>query len=99
MTVNMLQMNRDKTELVVQVQVITYLRPLRPISVCDQLISKSSVARNIGVLYDTFISIKHHVSHIQYRFFDGKVKRCNYVTLTAGTYYPLLKREVVLAVM
>ena len=74
MTVNMLQMNRDKTELVVQVQVITYLRPLRPISVCDQLISKSSVARNIGVLYDTFISIEHHVSHIQYCFLAVKSK-------------------------
>ena len=36
----------------------------------------------------------------EYCFFDGKVKRCrNYVTLTASTHYPLLKRQIVLAVM
>jgi len=33
-------------------------------------------------------------------FFDGKVKRCrNFVSLTASTYHPLLKRQIVLAVM
>ena len=42
---------------------------------------------------------KHFMSN-EYCFFDGKVKRCrNYVTLTASTYYPLLKRQIVLAVM
>lgn len=42
---------------------------------------------------------KHFMSN-ECCFFDGKVKRCrNYVTLTASTYYPLLKRQIVLAVM
>ena len=41
-----------------------------------------------------------HFMKDEYCYFDGKVKRCkNFVTLTASTYHPLLKRQVVLAVM
>ena len=62
MTVNMLKMNRDKTELVV---LNASHRPPPPlISVCDELISKTSTARNIGVLYDTVMSMEHHVTAI-----------------------------------
>ena len=36
----------------------------------------------------------------EYCFFDGKVKRCrDFVTLTAGVHHPLLKRQILLAVM
>ena len=62
MTVNMLKMNRDKTELVV---FNASHRPPPPlISVCDELISKTSTSRNIGVLYDTVMSMEHHVTAI-----------------------------------
>ena len=41
-----------------------------------------------------------HFMRDEYCYFDGKVKRCrNFVTLTASTYHPLLRKQVVLAVM
>ena len=41
-----------------------------------------------------------HFLQEEYCYFDGKVKRCkNYVTLTASTYHPLLKKQIPLAVM
>ena len=54
MTVNKLKMNRDKTELVVLNASHRQPSPLTPISVCDEVISKSSVATildtNLGTL-------------------------------------------------
>lgn len=36
----------------------------------------------------------------EFCYFDGKVKRCrNFVTLTASTYHPLLKKQTPLAIM
>ena len=36
----------------------------------------------------------------EFCYFDGKVKQCrNYITLTASTYHPLLKRQIPLAIM
>ena len=71
MTVNMHKMNRDKTELVI---LNASRRPppsLTSISVCDELISKTSTARNIGVLYDTVMSVKHHLTAVcKARFFN-----------------------------
>ena len=41
-----------------------------------------------------------HFLREEYCYFDGKVKRCrNYVTLTASTYHPLLKKQIPLAIM
>ena len=41
-----------------------------------------------------------HFLQEEYCYFDGKVKRCkNYVTLTASTYHPLLKKQIPLAIM
>ena len=34
------------------------------ISVCDEVISKASTARNIGVVYDTFVAMENHVTAI-----------------------------------
>ena len=62
MTVNMLKMNRDETELVVLNASHRPPPPLMSISVCDEVISMSSAARNIGVLYDTSMSMEHHVT-------------------------------------
>ena len=62
MTVNMLKMNSDKTELVVLNA--SHRQPPPLISVCDELISKTSTARNIGVLYDTVMSMEHHVTAV-----------------------------------
>ena len=71
MTVNMHKMNRDKTELVI---LNASRRPppsLTSISVCDELISKTSTARNIGVLYDTVMSVKHNLTAVcKARFFN-----------------------------
>ena len=41
-----------------------------------------------------------HFMRDEYCYFDGKVKRCrNFVTLTASTYHPILKRHIPLVVM
>ena len=41
-----------------------------------------------------------HFLKEEYCYFDGKVKRCrNYVTLTASTYHPLLKKQIPLGIM
>ena len=41
-----------------------------------------------------------HFLKEEYCYFDGKVKRCrNFVTLTASTYHPMLKRQIPLAIM
>jgi len=41
-----------------------------------------------------------HFLQEEYCYFDGKVKRCrNYVTLTASTYHPLLKKQIPLGIM
>ena len=54
MTVNKLKMNRDKTKLVVLNASHRQPSPLTAISVCDEVISKSSVATirvtNLGTL-------------------------------------------------
>ena len=57
-------MNRDKTELVVLGARHRSLLPLTSISVCDEVISKASTARNIGIVYDTFVSMENHVTAI-----------------------------------
>ena len=64
MTVNMLKMNRDKTELVVLNASHRPPPPLKSISVCDELISKTSTAGNIGVMYDTVMSMEHHITAV-----------------------------------
>ena len=64
MTVNMLKMNRDKTDLVVLNSSHRPPPPLTSISVCDELISKTSTARNIGLLYDTVMSMEHPVTAV-----------------------------------
>ena len=64
MTVNMLKMNRDKTDLVVLNANHRQPPPLTSISVCDELISKTSTARNIGLLYDTVMSMEHPVTAV-----------------------------------
>ena len=41
-----------------------------------------------------------HFMREEYCYFDGKVKRCrNFVTLTASTYHPILKKQIPLAIM
>ena len=64
MTVNLLKMNRDKTELAILNASHRPPSSLTSISVCDELISKISTARNIGVLYDTVMSVKHHFTAV-----------------------------------
>ena len=64
MTVNMLKMNRDKTELVVLNASHRPPPPLTSILVCGEVISMSSAARSIGVLYDTSMSMEHHVTAV-----------------------------------
>ena len=64
MTVNMLKMNRNKTDLVVLNANHRPPPPLTSISVCDELISKTSTARNIGLLYDTVMSMEHPVTAV-----------------------------------
>lgn len=59
---------------------------------------KTSTLR-ISIANDMSKGDEHFMSK-EYCFFDGKVKRCrNFVSLTASTYHPLLKRQIVLAVM
>ena len=65
MTVNMLKMRkRDKTELVVSNASHRSPPPLTSISVCGEVISMSSAARSIGVLYDTSMSMEQHVTAV-----------------------------------
>ena len=41
-----------------------------------------------------------HFMREEYCYFDGKVKRCRkFVTLTASTYHPILKKQIPLAIM
>ena len=60
----MLKMNRAKIELVILNASHRPPSSLTSISVCDELISKTSTARNIGVLYDTVMSVKHHLTAV-----------------------------------
>ena len=64
MTVNMLKMNRDKAELLVLNGRHRPLPPLTTISVCDEEINRSAKARNIGVIYDTSMSMENHIMAI-----------------------------------
>ena len=64
MTVNMLKMNRDKTELLVLNGRHRPLPPLTTISVCDEEINRSAKARNIGVIYDSSMSMENHIMAI-----------------------------------
>ncbi|KAL9951813.1 hypothetical protein ACROYT_G044545 [Oculina patagonica] len=64
MTANMLKMNRDKTELLVLKARHRPLPPLTSISVCDEDIDLSSKARNIGVIFDTSMSMENHITAI-----------------------------------
>ena len=61
MTVNMLKMNRDKTELLVLNGRQRPLPPLTTISVCDEEINRSTKARNVGVIYDSSMSMENHI--------------------------------------
>ena len=61
MTVNMLRMNRDKTELLVLNGRHRPLPPLTTSSVCDEEINRSAKATNIGVIYDTSMSMENHI--------------------------------------
>ena len=71
MTVNMFKMNRNKAKSVVLNAnfIFNVNFGLR------RVISKSSVAGNIGVLYDTFIPMEHHVTAVRkagfYHLRDG----------------------------
>ena len=64
MTVNMLKMNRDKTELLVLNGRHRPLPPLTTISVCDEEINRSAKVRNIGVIYDSSMSMENHIMAI-----------------------------------
>ena len=64
MTVNMLKMNRDKTELLVLNGRQRPLPPLSTISVCDEEINRSTKARNVGVIYDSYMSMENHIMAI-----------------------------------
>ena len=55
MTVNMLKVNRDKTEQVVVNASYRSPPPLTSISVFDEVINKSPVLKNTGILYDTLM--------------------------------------------
>ena len=57
MTVNKLKMNRDKTELVVLNASHRQPSPLTSISVCDEVISKSSVATILVTNLETLVRI------------------------------------------
>ena len=57
-------MNRDKTELLVLKARHRPLPPLMSISVCDEEINLSSKARNIGVIFDTSMSMDNHIAAI-----------------------------------
>ena len=63
MTVNKLKMNRDKTELLVLKAHHHPLPPLKSVAVsrADELIRPSSVAKNIGALFDTNMSMEQHI--------------------------------------
>ena len=62
MTANMFKMNRDKTELLVLIARHRPLPPLTSITVCDEEIDLSSKARNIGVIFDTSMSMENHIA-------------------------------------
>ena len=64
MTVNMLKMSRDKSELLVLNGRHRPLPPLTTISVCDEEINRSAKARNIGVIYDASMSMENHIMAI-----------------------------------
>ena len=64
MTVNMLKMNRDKTELLVLNGRQRPLPPLTTISVCDEEINQSTKARNVGVIYASSMSMENHIMAI-----------------------------------
>ena len=57
-------MLRDKTELVALNASHRSPPPLTSISVCDELNSKTSTAGNIGVMYDTVMSMEHHITAV-----------------------------------
>ena len=57
MTVNKLKMNRDKTELVVLNASHRQPSPLTSISVCDEVISKSSVATILVTNLETLVCV------------------------------------------
>ena len=61
---NMLKMNRDKTELLVLNGRQRPLPPLTTISVCDEEINRSTKARNVGVIYDSSLSMENHIMAI-----------------------------------
>jgi len=58
------QMNRDKTELLVLKARHRPLPPLTSISVCDEEIDLPSKTRNIGVIFDTFMSMENHIAAV-----------------------------------
>ena len=65
MTANILKMNRDKTELLVLKARHRPLPPLMSFSVCDEYhLCVSSKARNIGVIFDTSMSMDNHIAAI-----------------------------------
>ena len=61
LTVDMLKMDGDKTELLVLNGRNRPLAPLTTISVCDEEINRSTKARNVGVIYDTSLSMGNHI--------------------------------------
>ena len=61
---NMLKMNRDKTELLVLNGRQRPLPSLTTISVCDEEINQSTKARNVGVIYDSSMSMENHIMAI-----------------------------------
>ena len=66
MIANLLKMNRDKTELLALNGRHRPLPPATTTSVCDGEINRSTKARNIGVIYDTSMTIwKSHYGYLQ----------------------------------
>jgi hypothetical protein len=63
MSQNMFKMNRDKTELMVLSARHRPAPPITSVSICDEVIEPSNTAKNIGVTFDSFMSM-HMESHI-----------------------------------
>lgn len=59
---NMLKMNRDKTELLVLNARHRPPSPVTSVLIYDEVIQPTPMARNIGVTFDSFMSMEQHVN-------------------------------------
>ena len=61
---NRLQLNDDKTEILHFSSRFVDTEPLPPVKIGNSLINPSSEARNLGVIFDSHLKLKTHVSNI-----------------------------------